>query len=143
MFFFFFFSSRYIELLYFYCPLPLIANVGRRFYRFVVDTHLSPYMRRSSPDIDWLSAFSTLLNHFYENTTKHFVVCQSNESIFIDIQDAFDYSTLVIDTLLHHYLPVHVVKGLVYDLKLIDIIVKVIGHVWQQTPNSDRTMLNK
>ncbi|CAF3472259.1 unnamed protein product [Rotaria sp. Silwood1] len=127
---------RYIELLYYYCPLNLISNVGLEFYRFVVDTYFIKYLRQISYDIDWLAAFSTLLYQFYENTTKHL---SSIEFIFTNQKDAIDYSIYVIDTLLHHHLKIKFAKDLSYDLKLINIIIKTITVVWKQNPSTENS----
>ena len=48
-----------------------------------------------------------------------------------------DYSTSVIDTLLHHRLKLKITKNLLYDVKLINTILKVIDVVWQQDPSLD------
>ncbi|CAF1149694.1 unnamed protein product [Rotaria sordida] len=127
---------RYIELLYYYCPLNFISNIGLEFYRFVVDTYFIKYLHQISYDIDWLAAFSTLLYQFYENTTKNFL---SKEFIFTNQKDSIDYSIYVINTLLHHHLNVKSSKDFIYDLKLINIIIKTITVVWKQNPSTENS----
>ncbi|CAF2533977.1 unnamed protein product [Rotaria sp. Silwood2] len=131
---------RYIELLYYYCPLNFISNIGLEFYRFVVDTYFIKYLRQIPYDIDWLAAFSTLLYQFYENTTKNLL---STEFIFTNQKDAIDYSIYVIDTLLHHHLKIKLTKDLIYDLKLINIIIKTITVVWKQNPSTENSTQEK
>ncbi len=126
--------------MYYYCPSSLISTVGREFYRFVVDTYFLKYLRQTSRDIDWLAAFSTLIFQFYENTSKNL---SPIEFIFIDQKDAFDYSVYVIDTLLHHHLKIKIAKDFIYDLKLINTIIKAIAAVWEQNPPSGNSTQEK
>ncbi|CAF3230153.1 unnamed protein product [Rotaria socialis] len=128
--------TRYIELLYYYCPLNLIATVGLEFYRFVINTYFVKYLHHPPYDIDWLAAFSILLYQFYENTTKNLT---SSEFIFTNQKDAINYSLHVIDTFLHHQLKIKPNKDLIYDLKLISIIIKTINIVWKQDPSTDKS----
>ena len=83
------------------------------------------YLRQRMKDIDELAAFSSLIYQFYENTTKN---SMKMELIFIDQKDAIDYSIHIIDTLLSHCLNIKINQ----DLKLITIIAKAIGAVWEQ-----------
>ncbi|CAF3473889.1 unnamed protein product, partial [Rotaria sp. Silwood2] len=107
---------------------------------FVVDTYFIKYLRKIPYDIDWLAAFSTLLYQFYENTTKNLL---STEFIFTNQKDAIDYSIYVIDTLLHHHLKIKLTKDLIYDLKLINIIIKTITIVWKQNPSTENSTQEK
>ncbi|CAF1248353.1 unnamed protein product [Adineta steineri] len=127
---------RYIELLYYYCPSNLISTIGLDFYRFVVDTHFLKYLCQTTRDIDWLAVFSTLIYQFYENTTKYLL---STEYIFQNQKDSIDYSIYVIDTLLHHHLKIKILKDFIYDVKLINTIIKAITAVWEQNPSSENS----
>ena len=89
------------------------------------------YFHQTSYDIDWLAEFSTLLYQFYENTNK-------TQLIFTNQKDAIDYSIYVVDTLLHHYLKIKVTKDLIYDLKLINTIIKTISAVWEQNYSQEK-----
>jgi hypothetical protein len=122
---------RYIELLYYYCPIDLISTVGLEFYRFV-----SEYLRqRLNNNIDCLAAFSILIYQFYENIIKNFMPI---ESIFINQKDAIDYSIYVIDTFLYYNLNIKNNDDLIHDIKLINIIIKTIGIVWEQNSTQEK-----
>lgn len=123
---------RYIDLLYYYCPIDLSHTVGLDFYRFVMENYLIKYLRQKSNDIDWIAVFSTLIYQFYENTTKNQI---TTELIFINQKDAIDYSIYVIDILLYHHLKI---KDFMHDIKLINTIVKAIGAVWEQYSTKEK-----
>ncbi len=116
-------------LLYYYCPVNLISNVGLDFYRFIVEKSLH---QKQLHGIDALAIFSNLLSQFYENSRKTSVKI---ELIFLDSKDAIDYSTNVINTLLHHR---KINKDLQHDIKLINTITKAIGIVWEQYPIKEK-----
>lgn len=126
---------RYIDLLYYYCPLDLIPTVGIQFYRFVMENYLIKYLSQKPNDIDWIAVFSTLIYQFYENTIKNQM---NSELIFSNEKDASDYSIYVIDILLHHHLKIKITKDFMHDIKLINSITKAIGAVWQQYSTKEK-----
>ena len=120
--------------------MDFISTTGLKFYRFVVDNYLIKYLYRIAYDAEWLSVFSTLICQFHENTTKNHL---STEFIFANEKDAIDYSMRVIDTLLHYHLKLKINHDLVYDLKLINTIIKAICVVWQQDPSTKNSVHEK
>jgi len=127
---------RYIELLYYYCPIDLISNVGLEFYRFVIENYFMKYLYQIIDNIDCLAAFSILIYQFYENRIKNLMPIV--ESIFINQKHAIDYSIYVIDIFLYYHLKIKNNDELNHDIKLINIIIKAIGAVWEQNSTQEK-----
>ncbi|CAF0929586.1 unnamed protein product, partial [Didymodactylos carnosus] len=140
------FIMRYMELLYFYTSSEY-SEKQYNFYRFIIDYLFDYLIKHTQYDIDCLGAFCTLLARFdaVENHHLDQSLFRSQQRqlqrhlIILKRQHLYDFSIYTIDTFLHHTLNINNSRSLLYHLRLIDEINKVLVIIWQEVSTPTTT----